>query len=81
MTTFPISSMPLIRWERLGIGKRISGKRAHFILEEIKAQGNQIYSHKDQRLRRGGFVRSCLYKIIAMYRHKFALTPDLYLIK
>jgi len=32
---------------KIGIGKRISGKRAHFILEEIKTQGNQIYSHKD----------------------------------
>lgn len=43
---------------KIGIGKRISGKRAHFILEEIKTQGNQIYSHKDQRLRNGVFCQN-----------------------
>ena len=42
----------------IGIGKKINGKRAHFILEEIKTSGDQIYSHKDQTLRKGNFFQS-----------------------
>lgn len=43
---------------KIGIGKRINEKRAHFILEEIETSGNQIYSHKDQILRKGDFCQN-----------------------
>ena len=42
----------------IGIGKRINGKRAHFILKDIKASGKKIYSHEDQILRKGGFCQN-----------------------
>jgi len=42
----------------LGIGKRINGKRAHFRLEDIKTNGEQIYSHTDQILRKGVFCQN-----------------------
>lgn len=42
----------------IGIGKRINGKRAHFILKDIKASGKKIYSHEDQILRKGSFCQN-----------------------
>lgn len=42
----------------IGIGKRINGKRAHFILKDIKASGKKIYSNKDQILRKGSFCQN-----------------------
>jgi len=42
----------------IGIGKRINGKRAHFILKDIKASGKKIYSHEDQILRKGNFCQN-----------------------
>ncbi len=35
---------------KIGIGKRINGKRSHFNLEEVKAEGKLIYSCVDQKL-------------------------------
>ncbi len=43
---------------RIGIGKRLNGKRAHFILKDIKASGKQIYSHKKQMLKKGTFCQN-----------------------
>ncbi len=41
----------------IGIGKRINGKRAHFILKDIKANRKKIYSHEDQILRKRSFCQ------------------------
>jgi hypothetical protein len=43
---------------KIGIGKRINGKRAHFILKDIKASGKQIYSHKKEILKKGTFCQN-----------------------
>jgi hypothetical protein len=43
---------------KAGIGKRINGKRAHFSLKDITANGEQIYSHKEKILKKGEFYRS-----------------------
>ena len=42
----------------IGIGKRINGKRAHFILKNIKANGKKIYAHEDQILSKGNFSQN-----------------------
>jgi len=42
----------------IGIGKRINGKRAHFILKNIKDNGKKIYFHEDQILRKGVFCQN-----------------------
>lgn len=42
----------------IGIGKRINGKRAHFILNNIKANGKKIYAHEDQILSKGCFFQN-----------------------
>ena len=36
---------------KIGIGKRINGKRGHFSLEEVKAGDRSIYSSVDQKLK------------------------------
>lgn len=36
---------------KIGIGKRINGKRGHFSLEEVKAGDTSIYSSADQKLK------------------------------
>ena len=36
---------------KIGIGKRINGKRGHFSLEEVKADDRSIYSSADQTLK------------------------------
>jgi CRISPR/Cas system endoribonuclease Cas6 (RAMP superfamily) len=36
----------------IGIGKKMNGKRANFVLEDIEVDGKQIYSHKDQILKK-----------------------------
>ena len=36
----------------IGIGKRVNGKRANFVLKNITANGKQIYSHKEQILKK-----------------------------
>ena len=39
---------------RIGIGKRIKGKRARFVLKTVKCGKRTIYSSKDQKLRTAG---------------------------
>lgn len=38
---------------KIGIGKRVNGKRAGFSLEEVKNGANVLYSAKDQHLKQG----------------------------
>jgi len=43
---------------RIGIGKRVNGKRANFSLGGITTNGEQLYSHKDQILRKKIFYQN-----------------------
>jgi CRISPR/Cas system endoribonuclease Cas6 (RAMP superfamily) len=46
------------RMSNTGIGKRINGKRACFLLEYIDTNGQKIYNHQDQTLRKGSFYQN-----------------------
>ena len=54
---FPYFIYAFEQMGNIGIGKRINGKRAHFILKDIKANRKKIYSHEDQILRKGSFCQ------------------------
>jgi len=41
----------------LGIGKRVNGKRARFLLESVRVGDDEIYLSKDNRIRRGNFTQ------------------------
>ncbi|HUT44228.1 MAG TPA: CRISPR system precrRNA processing endoribonuclease RAMP protein Cas6 [Desulfobacterales bacterium] len=43
---------------KIGIGKRINGKRAQFTLGNITAKKKKIYTHKDNTLKSGNFCHS-----------------------
>jgi hypothetical protein len=45
-----------------GIGKKIRGKRAGFLLDTIHAGGKEIYSHQDQILQKGIFYKNLDFK-------------------
>ncbi|NVM21961.1 MAG: CRISPR system precrRNA processing endoribonuclease RAMP protein Cas6 [Desulfobacterales bacterium] len=51
---------------RLGIGKRIGGKRAGFLLERVTTNGKRIYSNQDKKLTGGNFVRDLELQDFAM---------------
>jgi hypothetical protein len=40
----------LDRMGQIGIGKKIKGRRASFLLESVESSGREIYSHGDQKL-------------------------------
>lgn len=46
------------RMSNTGIGKRVNGKRACFLLEYIDTKGQKIYSHQDQTLQKGDFYQN-----------------------
>jgi hypothetical protein len=51
------------RMGKIGIGKRVNGKKANFTLQNVQTGGKQIYSHKDQILSKGSFCQDLSFPI------------------
>lgn len=52
---------------KIGIGKRINGKRGLFRLEKVKSRGHLVYSSADQRLKRDDSSENLLIRIKEAY--------------